>query len=51
VKEWKKAAENRGANRQDDAEDVENYVVQRYITNPCRPRPLPSKRSDTCMKD
>ena len=32
-------------------QDVENYVVQRYITNPCRPRPLPSKRSDTCMTD
>lgn len=35
VKLWRKAAENRGANKQeDDVEDVENYVVQRYITNP-----------------
>ena len=34
VKLWKKAAENRGAPKQDDEEDVENYVVQRYISDP-----------------
>ena len=31
---WKKASENRGNAKNDDDEDVENYVVQRYITNP-----------------
>ena len=34
VKLWKKASENRGNAKNDDDEDVENYVVQRYITNP-----------------
>ena len=34
VKIWKKASENRGKPKDDDEDDVENYVVQRYITNP-----------------
>ena len=34
VKVWKKASENRGKPKDDDDDDVENYVVQRYITNP-----------------
>ena len=35
VKVWKKASENRGnPKNEDDDDDVENYVVQRYIANP-----------------
>ena len=36
VKVWKKASENRGnpSHKNDDDDDVENYVVQRYITTP-----------------
>jgi len=34
VKLWKKAAENRGNPKQDDDDDVENYVVQKYIEKP-----------------